>query len=116
MDRAALGLLGERAAELHLRRRGWSVIGRRVRTRSGEIDLVAMDGGEVVFIEVKTRRGDAFGPPEESITFRKRQKMRRAAHEFLRGRDLPYRIDVIAVEIRGGTARIRHYKAAVGEG
>ncbi|MEK9151760.1 MAG: YraN family protein [Patescibacteria group bacterium] len=115
MDRAALGLLGERAAEHHLRKLGWRILGRRVRTRSGEIDLVAMDGAEVVFVEVKSRRSDAFGSPEESVTFRKRQKMRRAAHEYLRGADRPYRIDVIAVEINGDRCSIRHYRSAVGE-
>jgi putative endonuclease len=118
MDRDALGIKGEDVAARHLATLGCRVIARRWRTRLGEIDLVAMDGGEVVFVEVKTRLDTRFGSPEESVTAAKRRRLRAAAYAFLaaRGiRDAPFRIDVIAVEPGPGGARVRHHRNAVGE-
>jgi putative endonuclease len=57
--RRALGRLGEELAATHLRRLGFSVLARNVRTRRGEIDLIAFDGATLVFVEVKTRRATA---------------------------------------------------------
>ena len=68
--RQALGAWGERTAEAYLTGGGIIVIDRNWRRRGGEIDLVAMDGETVVFCEVKTRRGTAFGPGIESVTVR----------------------------------------------
>jgi putative endonuclease len=88
--------------------------------RSGEIDLVARDGGEIVFVEVKTRRGIDFGLPEEAVTAAKRDRLRRTAQAFLEERsltDVPWRIDVITVlpPAGGARARLRHIRSAVGE-
>lgn len=100
---------------------GCRILARRWRPRGmnlGELDLVAMDRGEVVFVEVKTRRSDAFGAPEEAATPEKLGKVIRTAQAFLaahpRLRRLSWRLDVIAVEWRDDRPLLRHYKG-VGE-
>ena len=65
-DAAELGLLGEEFAARHLRAQGWHVIGRRLRTRAGEIDLLAREGGELVCVEVKTSRSELVPRPRGS--------------------------------------------------
>jgi putative endonuclease len=69
---------------------------------AGELDLVAEHDGELVFVEVKTRRGTRLGAPEEAITRVKRLHLIAAAQEYLAAHAMverPYRIDVIAVEL-----------------
>jgi putative endonuclease len=108
------GREGEDLAARYLQDAGLRVIDRRWRTKTGELDLVAMDGDEVVFVEVKTRRDAGFGAPEEAVTRAKREHLRQSAVAWLdahRRAGRPYRIDVVAVE---GTA-IRHVRDAVGE-
>ena len=119
MDRRhALGIQGERIAAEFLRANGYRLLDARARTIAGEIDLVAIAGGEVVFVEVKTRRSEAFGLPEEAITATKRSRLRRSALAWLaaRGRGgAVYRIDVIAVLVQKGRAPVvRHHRHAVG--
>jgi putative endonuclease len=63
-----LGYLGERAAEKYLKRKGYKIVARGLRLRGGELDLVAVDGRTVVFVEVKTRRSEQFGHPAEAIS------------------------------------------------
>lgn len=109
-----LGREGEDVAARYLKETGLRVIDRRWKTKTGELDLVAMDGGEVVFVEVKTRRSADYGPPEEAVTRTKREHLRRSALAWLdahRAAGRPYRIDVIAVD----GAAIRHVRDAVGE-
>jgi putative endonuclease len=95
------GLWGEKQAEVYLRRRGMSILGRRVRAgRRDEIDLVARDGSSLVFVEVKTRRNEDFGRPMDSVDRRKRQTLSRGAVRYLRARGgpgLPFRFDVVEV-------------------
>jgi len=115
-----LGLEGERLAENYLRSKGLQIIARRARTSAGEIDLVATTGSEVVFVEVKTRRGHGFGAPEESITYAKRVRLRRSAFAWMdrsRTANIPYRIDIIAITIGapGAAPQIDHFMNAVGE-
>ena len=84
--RHALGAAGERLAAAHLEARGYTLIERNYRTRHGELDLVAVDGRHLVFCEVKARvaRG-APGPfePLASVDWRKRQRLRLMAREWL---------------------------------
>src|SRR5579883_2093998 len=70
-----LGRTGERLAGEHLIRCGYRVLERNFRCRYGEIDLVAEDEQDLIFVEVKTRRGDAYGRPEEAVTRRKQRKI-----------------------------------------
>ena len=119
--RGKLGAFGESYARSHLGRLGYQVLASNVRTKSGEIDLLAQDGVDLVFVEVRTRRGGRFGTPEESITWRKSRRMVKVAGEYLLTLDSPpldWRIDVIAIELapNGSVSRFEHLKNAVGEG
>ncbi len=99
-----LGRRGERAAEKHLRRNGYRIVARNFRAVGAEIDLVAMDGETLVFVEVKTRRSLAAGAPEEAVDERKQQRLRRAAEVFAtryRAEDTEMRFDVVAVDASG---------------
>jgi len=75
----ALGRRGEEIAARHLASRGLTIVDRNWRCPQGEIDLIARDGDELVFIEVKTRSSVAFGHPLESITATKLARLRRLA-------------------------------------
>lgn len=105
-SRVSLGKLGEDLACDELRRRGYAILARRFRTRLGEIDIVARDGGTVVFVEVKARRSLAFGIPPESVTYRKRRRLCAMATEYLsRGsaKARSCRFDVVSVLLDGAT-------------
>src|ERR1700693_239151 len=90
--RHALGRRGEQLAAAHLRARGYAVVARNVRARSGEIDIVARSGATLVFVEVKTRRIGASQPtvrahqlPLAGLGARQRVRLRRLAAAWLRG-------------------------------
>ena len=111
--RQRTGRLGEAAARRHLEAQGYAVRGVNVRVGRGEIDIVADEGGDVVFVEVRTRRGGRLGTPEESITAGKRARMAEAAQRYLQemGEDArSWRIDVVAVELDGGRDNIRRLR------
>ncbi|HEX9019766.1 MAG TPA: YraN family protein [Nitrospirota bacterium] len=95
-----LGKAGEDRAARFLAGRGYKILERNYRTRSGEIDLIALHEGAVVFIEVKTRTSDAFGAPELAVNPRKQQRMIKAALGYLKYKklhQLPCRFDVVAI-------------------
>jgi putative endonuclease len=102
---AARGKQGELLAYRHLRKLGYTVVARNYRTRDGrgEVDLVAWDGPDLVFVEVKTRSGDEFGAPETAIDAPKRTQIARAAADYLRrsGRS-PERVrfDTVSILLR----------------
>ena len=87
--RRALGRLGERLAAAHLQRLGFAIVARNVRTRHGEIDLIAFDGEALVFVEVKTRRSRKrwrLTPEEQPLAWlrtRQRARVRRLASAWL---------------------------------
>jgi putative endonuclease len=122
--RRALGKQGEDAGVAYLERRGYTILARNWRTRSGELDIVARDGEWLVFVEVRTRRvgrgaaGPALGSPEESVTPRKQLKLIAMAEAYLFELPWigPWRIDVIALELRTDDtiARLNHLRDAVG--
>lgn len=98
--RRVLGTDGERAAEEFLRRRRYTIVERNYRCRAGEVDLVALDGTTVVFVEVKTRRGEGYGNPLDAVDPRKQRQVCRAAQQFLaehRLQDREARFDVVGV-------------------
>lgn len=81
---------------------GYRILVRKYRCPLGEIDLVAMDGGSLVFVEVKTRRGATFGHPSESVNARKRQRLYRVARYYLsqtRREEAPCRFDVVSIRL-----------------
>jgi putative endonuclease len=116
--RAALGGAGERLAAGWLEARGYRVVARNWRCAYGELDLIAEEADELVFVEVKTRRGVAHGAPEEAITARKRVHLIDAAQWYLvehQREAQAWRIDVIAIQLdgRGRLTDVRHYRSAI---
>lgn len=99
-ERQVLGAEGERAAEKFLRRQRYTIVLRNYRCRAGEVDLVALDGSTIVFVEVKTRTQPGFGTPFEAVDARKQRQIRRAAQQYLseyRLHDRNARFDVVGV-------------------
>ncbi len=95
-----LGREGEDRAAEFLVRRGYRILERNYSTRMGEIDLIALHEGAIVFVEVKTRTSNAYGAPELAVNLRKQQRMVRAALGYLKNKKLhqmPCRFDVVAV-------------------
>jgi putative endonuclease len=107
--RASLGRAGEEAVERFLEARGHRVVARRFRTRRGEVDLVTESGGHIYFVEVKTRRDEAFGPVEHAVSDRKLARVWRAAEQFLakQPRPLVPHLGVATVRVHGAHASIR---------
>jgi putative endonuclease len=105
--RRRLGDRGERIAEQFLLERGYTLLERNYRCRTGEIDLVCRDGAILAFIEVKTRRGTAFGVPEEAVDRRKLAHIEAACLQYLDDHGTPdqaWRVDVVAIQLDpGGT-------------
>jgi putative endonuclease len=100
--RARLGDRGELIAERFLTARGYAILARKYRCREGEIDLVCRDGESLAFVEVKTRRGVAFGAPEEAVTPSKLAHLQAAGFQYLLDQgtpDSPWRIDVVAIQL-----------------
>lgn len=117
--RKRLGDAGERLAASWLMARGYREVARNWRCAYGEIDLIVEREGELVFVEVKTRRGDRLGAPEEAVTPLKRGRLVNAAQMYLiehGAEQRPFRIDVVAVQLSpaGKLVAVRHYPASVG--
>ena len=115
--RRGLGALGEELAARRLAAAGYEIVTRNWRCQAGELDLVARQGECLVLVEVRTRRGKALGPPEESITPAKRARLVTLAETYVQAVDWPgdWRIDVVAVELDSGgrLLRVDHYENAV---
>jgi putative endonuclease len=104
--RHRFGAFGEEKAAEYLRRRGFEILARNVRTAYGEIDIVARDGATVVFIEVKSRRSRG---GLEAVDARKRKRLSRLALAFLARAgwlDRPARFDVVAVASDGACTHV----------
>ncbi len=100
-----LGHDGESAVAEWYEQRGAVVVDRNWRCRSGELDLVVVDGVCVVFCEVKTRRSTRYGSPFDAVGYDKQRRLRRLAGEWLRAHDVAapeIRIDVASVIVSGG--------------
>lgn len=96
----SLGERGEQAAARYLRRKRYIIVGRGQRSRLGEIDIIAVDGRTLVFVEVKTRHSHEAGHPSEAITRAKQHKLSQLALVYLKRHQLlnhPARFDVVAV-------------------
>lgn len=112
----AVGAYGERVAVRHLAESGLVVLDRNWRCRDGELDIVARDGQTLVFCEVKTRRGDAFGTPAEALVPAKVSRLRRLATAWITASGLhppEVRFDVLSVHPQNaGPARVEHLRGA----
>lgn len=118
MDRRhALGESGESLAAAYLEKRGLKIVERRVRLRHGELDIVARDGTEWVFVEVKTRSGFAMGTAVEAMTPTKIARMAKAVREYVHRHGLgeaPMRCDLVAIDFSGDLVpTITHYPASI---
>lgn len=110
-----LGKEGERIAEQYLKKKGYKVIQRNYRCPVGELDLIVLDRRVVVFVEVKTRSGTAYGSPLEAVEFRKQRKMIQAAQYFLSGNRLHQRdarFDVVGISWPGREPVVEHIENA----
>jgi putative endonuclease len=102
LDNKTLGARGEEIAAAYLKGRKFTIIERNFRCKGGEVDIIARDGKTLVFVEVKTRRNLAFGPPQLSLTPFKQRQISKAALTWLAKNRLfgaAARFDVIAILI-----------------
>lgn len=111
-----LGQTGEDVAEIYLLKKGYEIIERNFSCRQGEIDIIAKDKNELVFIEVKTRTNRNYGEPIDAITYYKKKHMLKSIQFYLYLRRLEnnfIRIDVIEVYQRKDGFRVNHIKKAI---
>jgi putative endonuclease len=113
----SLGARGEAAAARFLKRLGYKIVARSDRTALGEIDLVAVDGRTVVFVEVKTRHSHQAGHPVEAVDPAKQARLTRLALAYLKRHDLlecSARFDVVAITWRDPNCgpQIEHFRGA----
>jgi putative endonuclease len=116
-DRARLGRWGERRCERYLRNKGLRTLARNYACKVGELDLVMVAPDRtLVFVEVRTRADERFGPAEATVNSAKRARVARAARRFLavhKIEDRPLRFDVVTLILgRQGPPQIRHYERA----
>ncbi|GAA2513851.1 YraN family protein [Pilimelia columellifera] len=113
----ALGRHGEQLAVDFLTAAGMAIIDRNWRRRAGEIDIIARDGDAIVFVEVKTRRGEGYGGPLAAVAPPKVARLRRLAGQWLASAGLSaaaIRIDVIGVLVRCGAPATFNHVRGVG--
>lgn len=99
--RKQFGKRGEELAVSLLRKKGYKVIERNFRTRTGEIDIIAKHKGRIVFVEVKTRKSGRYGDPKFAVTAQKRRKISMVALEYLKKyhtMQTPARFDVVTIQ------------------
>ncbi|MHC4779429.1 MAG: YraN family protein [Planctomycetota bacterium] len=99
-----LGKEGERRAYKLLGREGYRILETNFRGGGGEIDIIALEKGTICFVEVKTRRSEAAGSPEEAVDGRKMKRIVRAARTYMgiHGLDeIPIRFDLVAYRVSG---------------
>jgi putative endonuclease len=118
--KAASGRRGEDLAHRLLRQKGMRVVARNYRPRfgTGEIDLIARDGAQLVFVEVKSRGDEEFGSPDRAIDREKRKALVCAAQEYARRANVSWdqvRFDVVSV-ILSGEPKISHIAGAIAVG
>ena len=110
-----IGNFGENIAEYYLKQNGYIILDRNFECRQGEIDIIALDKKEIVFIEVKTRRNNKYGTPSEAVNKIKQKHMLQAIKYYLYIRNLSeefIRIDVIEVYIKDNVNKVNHIKQA----
>lgn len=111
--RRQLGNEGEARAAAFLQSKGYKILASQWSCPFGEIDLIAEVSGEIVFVEVKTRRDQSYGYPEESVTDKKIGHLVACAQAYLDriGKEVPWRIDVVALEFDQDKPVFFHFEA-----
>jgi len=111
-------LIGKKAEDMavtYLKRKGYRVIERNYSNKIGEIDIIAFEGGQLVFIEVKARKSSAYGLPMESVNYRKQMKLRQVAQSYLKQHEMPEascRFDVVSIILNENQSDIQLIKNA----
>jgi putative endonuclease len=110
----SLGKKGEDIAVKYLLDSGYRIIGRNWRFHHKEIDIIATDETDVIFIEVKTRKDECYGEPEEAVDYKKQEFLIEAAEEYiiLNNIDNNVRFDVISIILKPGFQSVNHIKNA----
>ncbi|MBI2430293.1 MAG: YraN family protein [Ignavibacteriales bacterium] len=106
-SKRTIGNIGEDVAVNYLKQQGYVIIEKNFYYQHGEIDIVAKDGDTLVFVEVKARRSERFGSPEESVTPKKQELLRRTAEGYVASKNLANigcRFDVVSVLMKDGKA------------
>jgi putative endonuclease len=113
-DHIKLGKRGELIAVDYLKSRGYKILETNWRTKHKEIDIIALDKNEIVFIEVKTRKNNYFGDPEDAVNLKKQKFLISAAENYIISNkiDLDARFDIISVIGEGNKHNINHIKEA----
>lgn len=111
------GQLGENIARKYLEKKGYKILEQNYRTKYAEIDLIARQKNEIIFIEVRTKRGELFGTPEESLNKRKLKKLWWNAQGYAHKVHWqgPYRIDAVCIVLGqdNSALRINYYENIV---
>lgn len=116
MKRTQLARQGEEQAAKYLQAQGYTLLARNWRKREGELDIVALEGDTLAFVEVKTRRTHSYGAGEESVDPRKQVQLARLAQRFIHENPQiafrECRFDVVVVDMTVLPAQFRHYRNA----
>jgi putative endonuclease len=114
-ERIRLGEIGENLACQELERRGYSVVARRYRRRGGEIDIIALDGATLVFVEVKARNSRGYGLAVEAVTALKQRRLAAVALDYVARhhvQNCPCRFDVVAIQLTSDGPEIELFQNA----
>jgi putative endonuclease len=109
MRRIRMGKLGEDLAVAYLQKAGYRILAQNYRCLYGEVDIIALDGDVIVFIEVKSRKSERFGQPQEAVGLEKQKKLSRISLHYLQQKRLENRnarFDVMAVKLLPDGTRI----------
>lgn len=110
-----IGKKGEDLAARYLTNKGYQIIARNYRTPYGEIDIICRFHKVIIFVEVKTRTNKKYGLPEEAVTYKKKEHVRKAALAFLDSYDKPFghmRFDVLGILLLKEHVHIEHIESA----
>ena len=113
--RISVGKQGESLATEFLRKNGYRIVENNFRNRYGEIDIIAIEGNTIVFIEVKTKTNSKFGPPKMAVDLRKQRQISKAALAYLtqkRMNNNPARFDVVGISMLENKTEIELIKNA----
>jgi putative endonuclease len=109
------GKIGEDIAVKFLSRKGYKILKRNYRYGHGEIDIIAMDKDVLIFVEVRVKFSDKFGSPEDSVTIKKREQLKKIASAFIQMNEVNFsecRFDVIGITFKEGKFNINHIENA----
>lgn len=115
-ERHEIGKIGEDIAARYLQQKGYKIIDRNFESRQGEIDIIAIDKNELVFVEVKTRTNMKFGKPIEAVDKLKQKHLIKTVEYYLYSRHLEdefVRIDVIEIYLYNNKYKINHIKQII---